>query len=270
MPWFGRGRSSEASTRTPVARVTVGVATHLGKVRPDNEDHFAFLFPEDEESLATRGALLCVADGMGGHASGALASQLAVDALLDTYFGALLDRGIAEALRAGYQAANRRVFETGNERPGSEGMGTTLVTLVLHESHLWIANVGDSRALLFRQGRLQTLTRDHTVAQELIDRGAAEANGAAAAALGHQLTRCIGFDEGEWEPDITECEVVAGDVLLLASDGLTGTVDATVIAEVLRMGPSPSAGAHLLVERALASGGRDNITVVWARIDSLQ
>ncbi len=269
MHLFGRARREGRTDEPAVAHLSVGVATHLGPVRPENEDHFAFYLPEDNEALETRGSLLCVADGMGGHAAGALASQLAVDALLASYYGPLLDRGIDEALQAGFSAANRGVCSAAQERPEAAGMGTTLVAAVVRGTELWVANIGDSRAYLYRQGRIRQLTVDHTVAQELAGQ---DGNGPPPEGdfLNHQLTRCIGFDEGHWEPDLFREELRAGDTLLLGSDGLSGPLSEEDLVEVLRIERSPSVGAHLLVERALQAGGRDNITALWTRIDVLR
>jgi PPM family protein phosphatase len=270
MQLFGRARRGDRPEESAVAHLSVGVATHLGPVRPENEDHVAFYLPEENEALEARGSLLCVADGMGGHAAGALASQLAVDALLATYYGPLLDRGVDEALRAAYAAANRSVCGVGAERAEVAGMGTTLVTAVVRGANLWVANIGDSRGYLCRQGKLRQLTVDHTAAQEMREQSGGGAGPPEGDYLNHQLTRCIGFDEGNWEPDIATHELRGGDIVLLCSDGLTGPLATEELAEVLRMERSPSVGARLLVERALQRGGRDNITALWARVDVLR
>lgn len=268
MPLFRRGGASSRAPGSLVARLEVGIATHLGRVREENEDHFLVLLPEDEETLSQRGALLAVSDGMGGHAAGSLASQISIESLQRAYFGPLLGRGVEEALREGYVAANRCVMAAGEADARRSGMGATLVAVAIHAGSLWTANVGDSRAYLMRQGRLERLTRDHSVAQELADSGQLD-DPDNAGALSHQLTRCIGYDEVGWEPDVRRCELAAGDLVLLASDGLTGYVDDPAIAEALRLGLSPSASAHVLVERALVAGGHDNITVLLARVARL-
>ncbi len=256
-----------------MARITVGAVTHLGRVRPENEDHFAAYLPEDEEALTERGSLLVIADGMGGHAAGALASQIAVDTLLQEFYSTLLDRDVETALHDAYVAANRRVVAVSEERPETAGMGTTLVAVAIRGADFWVANVGDSRAYLFRGGRLNPLTVDHTLAQEILARNNGAELGladAAAMSMGHQLTRCIGIDEDDAAPDVARGTLVAGDVLVLASDGLTGLVRDSEIAEILRIERSPSVAAHTLVATALQAGGPDNVTVLLARVDSVE
>ncbi len=270
---FGRRRKRAPEAKFPLARITVGAVTHLGHLRPENEDHFAAYLPEDEEALAERGALLVVADGMGGHAAGALASQTAVDALLDEYYSMLLDRDLETALHDAYVAANRRVVAVSEARPEAAGMGTTLVSVAVHGAEFVAANVGDSRAYLFRGSKLTRLTTDHTLAQEILARNNGSELGladAAAMSMGHQLTRCIGIDEDDAAPDLVRAALQAGDVLLLASDGLTGPVPDHEIAEVLRIERSPSVAGHMLVACALKAGGPDNVTALLARVDSLE
>lgn len=262
-----------------VAHLSVGFATHIGLVRNENEDHFAVYLPEEPEALAERGNLLIVADGMGGHAAGSLASQLAVDAFLRDYYWLMLGRCPEAALRAAFEAANARVLAAAREHPAQLGMGTTMTALVVRGDELWVGHAGDSRAYLFRGGHLEQLTVDHTLAQVVIaEHPAAEVDSAEwaeaesailSSPLAHQLTRCIGSEVGA-EPDLLRRELRSGDVVLAATDGLTGPVPDREIEEVLRLERSPSVTAHVLVDRALSHGGPDNITVVLARVDRLE
>ena len=144
-------------------------------------------------------------------------------------------------------------------RPDLRDMGTTLSLALSLSDALIVAHVGDSRAYLFRGGELHRLTRDHTIGQQLADR-----DPAAAAHLSHVLTRCIGGCDTGCEPDVVQCRLADGDRLLLCTDGLTDMVDDASIARELGRGTSSDEVCRALVEQALDSGGRDNVTVVVA------
>lgn len=222
-------------------------ATHQGLVRRNNEDSVWPANAGESEGPA----VLMVADGMGGHIAGEVASTLAVTA-------ASTADGEPEGRVA---AANRAIREEVARRPDLEGMGTTLTLVELTpEGTAMLAHVGDSRAYLYREGSLTRLTEDHTVAAEYLALGqisAAEAEGHPQA---HMLTRCLGLTPNV-EPFRLDLDLMEGDRLLLASDGLTNMIEEVAIERAVGDG-SPEEAAWRLVEMANAAGGQDNISVV--------
>ena len=231
----------------------VGSATDTGLVRRINQD----------QVLVTDG-LYAVADGMGGHAAGEVASEVAVEALRAS-FGAHDGKPTAEDLRAAVRDANRAVYERAQSAEELRGMGTTLTAAALvaveEEDRLAVANVGDSRAYVFTRGELTQLTEDHSVPEELVRLGQLNPDEVATHPQRHMLTRVLG-QATELEVDLWEVTPFAGDRLLLCSDGLCRELTDDQIGAVLRRLADPSEAAKEFVTRARASGGADNITVV--------
>jgi protein phosphatase len=217
--------------------------THPGRVYSHNEDTLAWL-PE-------RGVFL-VADGMGGHASGEVASRVAAD----TFLASVPEMGLPDALRA----AHRAVVAAAAADAALKGMGSTAVAVEIDAGRARFAWIGDSRGYLFRRGRLTQLTRDHSVLNLLLERGELTAADAARHPQRHVITQTLGH--GEPEPDQAEQLVRAGDLVLLCSDGLSDELSDEDIAAILREHTDLAAAAKTLVERALAAGGRDNVSVV--------
>ena len=245
-------------------------ATDAGQVREQNEDAWTAV-PDS--------GLFAVADGMGGHAAGEVASRLAVAALEELAGGHGAPPGsVSEARRllaGSIREAGRRIREEGREHPGRRGMGTTLTALVLLAGGRGVvAHVGDSRAYRLRGGRLERLTRDHTWVQDQVDRGALSESEARRHPASSVLTRALGTDAGV-EPDIGEIAWERGDLYLLCSDGLTAAVPEPELAGALgralegapdRDGsPELAAAAGALVEEANRRGGPDNVTVLLVR-----
>ncbi|CAN5210204.1 protein phosphatase 2C domain-containing protein [soil metagenome] len=233
--------------------------TDVGRVREHNED--AFLVDE------ARGIVL-LADGMGGHAAGEVASGLATE----TVYGMLArarDAGIEEfrdVLEDSFAAARDSLAAGAARDPRQAGMGTTLLAGVLDAAgHFRMAHIGDSRAYRLHNGGFEQLTRDHTWVQEEVQAGRLPAAALRSHPLAHMLTRALGADSGE-RPDLIQQELHPGDLLLLASDGLTGMVDDEALAEILRREAPLSDLAAELVAAANRGGGRDNITAVLVRI----
>ena len=230
---------------------TWGSATSIGLVRANNEDAVLADFP-----------VFIVADGMGGAAAGEVASALASAAFRE--LGGADELSVATVSQA-IELANRSVVEAAASIQGWAGMGTTLVGLALvreGDRDAWFAfNVGDSRLYRFYEGELAQVTKDHSEVQALIDRGVISAEEARSNPHRHVITRVVGIDSTV-EPDCWMMPPVAGERFLICSDGLTGDVDDDGIAAVLASEPDPSAAAARLVETAVGSGGRDNITVV--------
>ncbi len=225
-------------------------ATDVGQVRQVNEDQLLMAEP-----------LFAVADGMGGHAAGEVASLTAIEALMLAFDGNRSSQGLVDAVHD----ANRAVWEQARDRSELRGMGTTLTAVALidedGEEVLAVVNVGDSRAYLFRDGVLDQLTEDHSVPAELHRAGRLSAEEAANDPRRHVLTRVLGVDP-EVEVDYFSLIPYRGDRLLLASDGLFGEVSDADIASVLRRRADPERVAEQLVALANDSGGTDNVTVV--------
>jgi protein phosphatase len=243
--------------------VTFGAATNLGRVRENNEDKFDFVEPEEGRLLLRRGRLYAVADGMGGHAAGQIAAEMALKALFDTYYSSTAEPA-EEALRAGFRRANELVYRTAGAVPSREGMGTTLTAAALVGERLLVANLGDSRAYLVREGQVRQVTEDHSLVGEQVRQGVLTEGEAAASPFKNVITKCIG-NSAEVEPDVFEEVLLSGDRVVLCSDGLSNLVSAEEIGEAA-VRDAPSIAARRLVELANERGGPDNVTVVIVRV----
>ena len=228
-----------------------GSATDVGRVRTLNED-----------SMLAMPGLFVVADGMGGHAAGEVASQLAV-----AEFARLAEQSPirAEDLTEAVRRANEHILIAGAERGDRHGMGTTLTGLGVvgaqRGEELAVFNVGDSRVYRFTGGQLHQVTVDHSAVQELVDAGRLTAQAARSHPRRNVVTRSLGTDPGP-APDVWLVEPVAGDRFLVCSDGLTGELEDRDIAGLLAENPDPQAAADELVRQAVAVGGHDNVTAV--------
>ena len=235
-------------------RVRVGALTDTGRVRTINQD--AYLVLEDL-------GLYVVADGMGGHQGGEVASQLAIEALRAAYV-----EQAADALADAIAEANERIYEAGSADPNLAGMGTTVVAAVVLDgeegdegNQLLVANVGDSRAYLFRDGDLTQLTEDHSMVADLLREGRISEEEAEVHPQRNIVTRVLGVYD-QVDIDFWPVDAVAGDRVVLCSDGLINEVTDDQITSVLRRLADPQEAAAELVRRANEGGGRDNITVV--------
>lgn len=246
-------------------------ATDVGRVRKNNEDavgdpRLLAALVGGPARLAARGALLAVADGMGGHAHGEVASRLAVETLFGSYYAA--DGSPPEDLRRAVLAANEAVrrANTGQaevaDKRGQRGMGTTLVAALIGGNELHVANVGDSRAYRLREGTLSQLTADHSLVAEEVRAGVISAVDAWTHPFRNVLTRAIG-GEPEVAVDLFNAPWLPGDRLLLCSDGLHGVVPDELILDAL-LGLEPEKAARALIDAANALGGPDNVTVIVA------
>jgi len=228
-----------------------GAATDVGRVRKLNED-----------SLLAVPPLFVVADGMGGHAAGEVASQLAV-----AEFARLAEQPTvgADDLAETVRQANEHILSAGAERGDRYGMGTTLTGIgvvgTTDGEQLAVFNVGDSRVYRFHDGRLDQLTVDHSAVQELVDAGRLTPQAARTHPRRNVVTRSLGSQPGP-APDVWLVPPVTGDRYLVCSDGLTGELEDPAIAELLGTADDPQAAADELVRLALAAGGHDNVTVV--------
>ncbi len=236
-----------------MTRLVVGSATDIGLVRSNNQDQ-----------LLVAPGLYAVADGMGGHAAGEVASLTAIKAL-DAAFEAS-DERTAASLESAAKAANRAVWEQARTNRGMLGMGTTLVALAVVEnddgtSGLAVAHIGDSRLYLYRDKALSQVTVDHSLVQELIDEGQISQAQAAVHPQRHVLTRALGVEPAV-DVDVIQIAPENNDRYLLCSDGLPREASDDQIAAILSRFPDPSEAARELVELANSRGGSDNVTVV--------
>ncbi|HSK92238.1 MAG TPA: Stp1/IreP family PP2C-type Ser/Thr phosphatase [Euzebyales bacterium] len=232
-------------------------ATHTGRVRPGNED-----------SYLMGDAVFAVADGMGGHQAGEIASDAALEPLRALDVPSMTDPAeVGDALAAAVEQANTLVVERAQADPALEGMGTTLTAVAIREGQLHVAHVGDSRAYLLRDAeRMSQLTTDHTLVERLIQEGRLSRDEAATHPQRNVITRAIGHEatvEVEVLPPITLQE---GDQILLCSDGLSGPVDDERIAAILNDNGDGDAAVNALLAQANAAGGPDNITAVLLRV----
>ena len=233
-------------------------STHVGMRRQANEDRYAIV-PEL--------GLYLVADGMGGHKAGQVASHLAAEGAIraiDALQGASVS--LAERLRHAVACANREIFTAAQAKPELSGMGTTFVGMLFGGERLALAHVGDSRAYLLRQGRLRGLTDDHSIVGELLRRHEISEEDAAQHPHRHVLTRALGV-RPRTEPDLAEMTPQEGDVFILCSDGLTGHVEDEEIAERVASEDDLEVAGQGLVDAANLAGGQDNITVLLVRYE---
>jgi protein phosphatase len=227
--------------------------TDVGLKREVNQDSYGSV-------ELPAGRLLIVCDGMGGHAAGEVASRIGVEAVRECFTGEVPDT--EAALRSAFAAANTRIYTE-----GSGTMGTTAVAAVLQHNLLSVANVGDSRAYLIREGRPRQISRDHSLVSDQVAAGLMTAEQARNSMVRNIITRALGH-QATVEIDIFHVGLRAGDTVLLSSDGMHGLIEDAEIAEIAGM-LTPDESAERLVVLANERGGIDNITVVVAQIDGL-
>jgi protein phosphatase len=282
--------STAKAPDTISSRVEIDLAgqSHPGRVRPNNEDlFFAARFERTMTTLATNmrpteypsfssetSYGIVVADGMGGHAAGEVASRTAITVLLDLVLKSpewimrLDEQAMQEVVRRTrerLQQVQEVLVRRARAEPYLAGMGTTLTLAASLGTEVMLAHVGDSRAYLMRQTQLWQLTKDQTVVQEMIDAGQLTPQQAARHRLRHMLTGALSTDDQKVPVEFRWLALADGDQLLLCSDGLTEMVPDAKIAEVLRQGGNADSACGKLVELALEGGGKDNVTVVVAR-----
>jgi protein phosphatase len=272
-----------------IMAVDLAAATHQGHIRSNNEDHFLVVrFRRTLENLYSnlnKGMLaasydvtgygLLVADGLGGMAAGEVASRTALTKLVELVVDTpdwMMDTTKPKNLETVQQRMTDRflrIDETIREQADRDatlsGMGTTLTVAANLGKDLVIGHIGDSRAYLYRHGSLAQLTKDHTLAQAMIEAGVAERDEPAARSMRHVLTAALGSLGPKSKPEIQRMEVNPSDQLLLCTDGLTEMVDDKTIASILKNADTADRACEDLVTVALAAGGLDNVTVVLAR-----
>lgn len=236
--------------------------TDVGVVRSGNEDSFL---------LNCAGGLFIVADGMGGHAAGEVASEMAVQ-IVDKELGSL--RGLTDAeaasrMRSAIRKANAAIFERTLAEHDKRGMGTTATVMVLFSRRYLIGQVGDSRAYLLREGDLLQLTKDHSYVQEQVDAGLLTPEQARTHPYSNVITRCVGANE-DVAPDIYFGNLERGDVVLIASDGLTGMLEDQQLATIMSGEENPETCVNKMIADANRRGGLDNITAIVIRVDDVE
>lgn len=247
------------ATSDPSLRLAGAMQTDVGCVRTLNEDSVAFLNPPANAADGKFGALALVADGMGGHAAGEIASALAAEVVWRIYY--TLDAPPPRALRAALDAANDAIIDYAATHPECSGMGTTCTVLAMRDNRLWLAHIGDSRAYLLREGRLTQLSDDQTLHAQMVREGLLTAEEAGNGPGSNVILQALGSRK-EIEPTIwTEgLGLRLGDVALLCSDGLYNLVsDEEISAIVARYAPAEACAR--LIDAARARGGHDNISV---------
>jgi protein phosphatase len=237
-------------------KVHYSADTHVGQQRQINQDTYGV---QDATQPDEIGQLMVLCDGMGGHMAGEVASRRGVDTILERYY----DSGQAdrqEALRDAFQTANTRIYEEGQGT-----MGTTGVALLLRGDRLDVANVGDSRAYLVRQGQIQQLTQDHSFVWEQVAAGVLTKQQARYSHYRNMITRALGH-RPDVDVDFFVEQVYDGDILVLSSDGLHGLLEDHEIAQAVSS-MQPDAAVQWLIDEANQRGGNDNITVIVARLE---
>jgi serine/threonine protein phosphatase PrpC len=265
--------------------------TDRGQVRPSNEDHFLIgelartlwvrqsSLPQPETQYGrNRGHVLLVADGMGGHQAGEVASALTVESI-ETFVLHLLKRfsnlqatdeqAVLKDFQAALRQADARLFEEAAHHPEFAGMGTTLTMAFVSGRMLFVVHAGDSRCYLFRAGTLRQLTADHNWAAELARRGLIQQEAVRGHRWRHVVTNILGGGEVGVQVDVHRADLEPGDVVLVCSDGLTDMLDDARIAAILAAEGEPKLACKRLVDTANEAGGRDNITAIVARLEEI-
>lgn len=251
-------------------RIRYAGNTHVGMKRDHNEDSL-FLLPEHN--------IYIVADGMGGHASGEVASQMAVETIVQFYKDTSEDEDITWPFKmekgrkyqenriiAGVKLANLKIYEAAMANSKQKGMGTTVVATVFHDKSIYVGHVGDSRVYRLRGGQLTRMTRDHSLYNEMMDSGYTDLPPEDEFPHGNVITRALGMDDARAIPEVSRDTPLVGDIYLLCTDGLLEALSERRIAELMRL-PDHQQACDLLVQEAYTNGGRDNITAVIVHIE---
>jgi PPM family protein phosphatase len=282
--------TSQLKPPSSMVRVEFGAVSHTGKVRPQNEDHFLVSklsrkqevvltnIPKDQfpEHFADDGYSMIVADGMGGMAAGEVASKMAIATGVKLFqkspkWGFKINkreaRDLFERVNSYLKEIDLALTQRSEEDRRLFGMGTTLTASYSIGVDLFVIHLGDSRAYLYRGGKLKQLTKDHTVAQAMADAGYIAPEEVRHHNKRNVLTNFLGGHHGKVKADIRWLRLRDRDRLLLCSDGLNDMVDDESIAQILGAHDQPPDAAQSLVDEALERGGRDNVTVIVARYE---
>jgi protein phosphatase len=248
-------------------RIEYASLTDTGQVRQNNEDSYGEFVPEDAAAFESKGALFVVADGMGGHRGGEIASELAVRVIGDAYD----ENGSSdpvEVLVSAFGRANEQILAQSVSDSTLFGMGTTCTAMIVRRGRAYFAHIGDSRAYLLRDGEIVQLTQDHSLVGDMVRSGILSDEDARNHPKRNVITRSLGIQESTpIDTPHSPLELSVGDAILLCSDGLTSYVSDDELRDVLAS-QDPGSACSALVEMANGRGGRDNITVQIVRIAS--
>jgi serine/threonine protein phosphatase PrpC len=256
----------EAQRPAPATTLELVAAklTDVGRVRPHNEDYVDYYMPSDPRQLAQKGSIFLVADGMGGHQAGEVASQGAVEMAIAQYYSDT-SHDVPTSLVRAFRTANQQLHAQAQSDPSKGGMGTTLVAAVILGQKVYVANVGDSRAYLIGDQGIIQITEDHSWVGEQLRAGLLTEEQARRHPQRNLVTRALG-SKPSVEVDLFEGEIDPGDRILLCTDGLTGRVEDAEIATTVQQ-HAPQEAARWLVALANERGGNDNITVLVVTAD---
>lgn len=256
--------------------ISVSGSTDIGKIRKMNEDSFLLADLTDFNfslgsrintgSLSESGALMVIADGMGGAAGGEVASDLAVRTLIDELAQDANAQEMNLRLKEAVENTNRRVWEHAQQHPELYGMGTTLTAVIICNGLAYIAQVGDSRAYLIRGEDITQVTKDQSLVQRWLDAGLLDEEEAQAHPYRNVLTQSLGIGP-EIKVELTEFQLNRNDYLLLCSDGLSNKISPLEMRQALSESDSISESCRKMIDEANLRGGEDNITVIIARFD---
>lgn len=268
------GRDFALAGKEPLAmslqfKLDVAQRTDVGRKRASNEDNLVTVVPEEQQLLQDRGALFVVADGMGGHERGEVASELTIQYVKEAYYQNQQDDIPTALQKAVTQASNAiiQANEAEHVQLGSEfSMGATCVAAVLHEQKLYAVNVGDSRVYVLHEGQLRQVTRDHSLVAQMVERGEITPAQVRTHEQRNQIYRSLGV--AEVEVDIFTELVQEGDTLLLCTDGLWEMLEDDEIGAVIER-YSPEESAQQLIARANEAGGTDNMTAIVVRVSAV-
>lgn len=253
------------ATRGAATAVTFASLTDAGRVRARNEDCLGAFAPDDPDLLRRRGRLFVVADGMGGHARGDVASRLAVDTVRTAYYEDDHDGELLRALGASVERANEVLYGENAGLGGRATMGTTLTAVVIREGEAFVAHVGDSRVYFVRRREIRQLTEDHSLVSDLVRRGVLSAAEAEHHPSAHVISRAVGTSSAVPVELSGPLPLLGGDTLVLCTDGLSRLV---APGEIRRLAArrAPRLACQRLVALANRRGGPDNITLQVIRI----
>lgn len=238
--------------------------TDKGKLRPNNED--AFFMPDNNEEPL----VFIVADGMGGHNGGEIASRIAVDEISSYLYNnkekLYKEDEIKELIKEGFYFANKKILEKSYNDSECVGMGTTSTVAVIVQKKLFIGHIGDCRLYIIRNQSINQITKDHSLVWELMEQGKINFEEMKLHPMKHIITKALGIEEFS-DPDILKVYLEKGDVILICSDGLTSMLSDSEIKDVVEKHKDPEEICKELVNFANEKGGYDNITVVTIIID---
>jgi serine/threonine protein phosphatase PrpC len=240
-------------------KIIGAMRTDTGKVRTSNEDSVAWVTPHDDDVAHSRGSLALVADGMGGHAAGEVASALAAETIRQLYYD--LDGSIPQVFSKAFEEAHRTIVDYAEKHPQCKGMGTTCTVLAFRDGQAWLAHIGDSRAYLLRGRTLTQLSEDQTLVAKLVSEGTLTPEEADHSPMHNVILQALGATQNI-KPVIGAhgVELKPGDIWILCSDGVYNMVSEADMAEIASRMP-PQEACDTLIEAALDAGGHDNASL---------